>query len=65
MMIMQTHHMTTLPFPAYRALSKTKDFLLPLYQESVTEGLAKYFIISLRDGLHEKQHSAMKDALLT
>lgn len=64
-MIMRTHHMITLSFPAYRALSKIRDFLLPLYQGSVTEGLAKYFVISLRAGLHETQNSATEDALLT
>lgn len=62
-MIMRTHHMITLSFPAYRALSKTKDFLLPLYQMS--DRTWKYVIISLRDGLHETQHRAMKDTLLT
>lgn len=30
-MIMQTHHMITLSFTAYRALSKTNDFLFRIY----------------------------------
>lgn len=53
------------PFLLYIQSSfKTQCFLLPLYQGSAT-GCAKYFVISLRDDLHESQHSAMKDAQLT
>lgn len=65
MMVIRTHHMTTLFFPANKALSNPKGFLLAFYQGSVTEGLGKYFVISLSDGLCEMEHSARKDALLT
>lgn len=65
MMVIRTYHMITLFFPAHKALSNPNGFLLPFYQGSVTEGLGKYFVISLRDGLREMKCSAMKDALLT
>lgn len=52
------------PFlPYIQSSFKTQYLLLPPYQWSVA-GCAKYFIISLRDDLHETQHSVMKDAEL-